>query len=60
LHVGDDAVLDVVGAQGVGMQTVWINRDEAPWGQHPPPDATVSSMSVLCDLLSDPGRGPAL
>lgn len=60
LHVGDDAELDVVGAQGVGMQTVWINRGDAPWAQHPPPHATASSMTALCDLLREPGREPAL
>ena len=31
LHVGDDATLDVTGAQDAGMQAVWINREEALW-----------------------------
>ncbi len=59
LHVGDDAVLDVVGAQGVGMQTVWINRDQAAWAEHRPPDATASSMAALCELLSAGSSAPS-
>jgi len=38
LHIGDDAALDVLGALGVGMQTVWVNREEHVWrtyDQHP-------------------------
>ncbi|BAL26995.1 HAD family hydrolase [Azoarcus sp. KH32C] len=31
LHVGDDAVLDVLGARDAGMQAVWINREQKPW-----------------------------
>jgi HAD superfamily hydrolase (TIGR01549 family) len=38
LYVGDRADLDVVGAQGVGMDAAWINRDAAalPEGIDPP------------------------
>jgi putative hydrolase of the HAD superfamily len=52
LHVGDDALLDVVGAHGVGMQTAWVNRTEQPWALSPHPHATVASMAELCDVLS--------
>ncbi len=51
LHVGDDAALDVLGALGVGMQTVWVNRTEQLWSQAQHPHATVASMAELCDLL---------
>jgi HAD superfamily hydrolase (TIGR01549 family) len=51
LHVGDDAALDVLGALGVGMQTVWVNRTETLWSQTQHPHATVASMTELCDLL---------
>ena len=30
LYVGDRADIDVAGAQGVGMDAVWINRDASP------------------------------
>ncbi len=31
LHVGDDTVLDVLGARRAGMQAAWANRVEAIW-----------------------------
>ncbi len=52
LHIGDDAALDVLGALGVGMQTVWVNREEHVWSypdHHP--HATVASFRELMDLL---------
>lgn len=52
LHVGDDAALDVLGALGVGMQAVWVNRSEHLWSYAQHPHATVASMSELRDLLS--------
>jgi putative hydrolase of the HAD superfamily len=51
LHVGDDALLDVLGAQAVGMQTAWVNRNDQAWNLEPHPHATVASMAELCDLL---------
>lgn len=53
LHVGDDAHLDVIGALGVGMQTVWVNREDHLWSEPQHPHATVTSMAELCDLLVD-------
>ena len=52
LHVGDDAALDVLGALGVGMQAVWVNRSEQLWSYPQHPHATVASLSELRDLLS--------
>ena len=52
LHVGDDAALDVLGALGLGMQAVWVNRSEHLWSYETThPHATVASMSELRDLL---------
>jgi putative hydrolase of the HAD superfamily len=52
LHVGDDATLDVAGAMGAGMQTVWLNREEQPWPlASDPPHGTVTSLQQLCDWL---------
>lgn len=31
LHVGDDVHLDVCAALDVGMQTVWVNREDSVW-----------------------------
>ncbi len=58
LHVGDDTVLDVLGAQRAGMQAAWANRVEAIWphADDPPaggygPDFEFASFSELCDAL---------
>ncbi len=56
LHVGDDTVLDVLGAQGAGMQAAWANRVEAIWphgGQvGSQPELEFASLSELCDALA--------
>lgn len=51
LHIGDDAKLDVVGALNAGMQTVWLNRDGAPWIHADGPHMTVTSLTQLCDYI---------
>lgn len=51
LHVGDDPVLDVLGARDAGMQTVWVNRAGRPWQHAPAPDLQVHSLQELCELL---------
>jgi 2-haloalkanoic acid dehalogenase type II len=53
LHVGDDAALDVVGALGAGMQTVWVNREAHAWchADHQP-HHTVANLTELVSLLA--------
>lgn len=52
LHVGDDTVLDVLGARNAGMQTAWANRNEAMWPhEDQSPDFEFFSFSELCDAL---------
>lgn len=52
LHVGDDVLLDVLGAHNAGMQTAWINRTNALWPhQDEPPGVECASLSELCALL---------
>jgi putative hydrolase of the HAD superfamily len=50
LYVGDDPVNDVAGAQKVGMQAVWVNRDDEkiPDGIHP--DFEVHSLTELLEI----------
>lgn len=52
LHIGDDAELDVLGARGAGMQTVWVNRSGLPWTHTQRPHHTVQHLTELCDLLA--------
>ncbi|WP_083686189.1 HAD family hydrolase [Rhodoferax koreense] len=47
LHVGDDALLDVLGALGAGMQAVWVNRTDQLWQQEMQPHAEVASLAEL-------------
>ena len=51
LHIGDDADLDVLGALNVGMQTVWLNRDERAWTKTQSPHITVTSLTQLCEHM---------
>ncbi len=53
LHVGDDAVLDVLGGLNAGMQTVWVNRAGHEWAHPQQPHVTVSTLEALCRLLAD-------
>ena len=63
LHVGDDTVLDVLGARRAGMQAAWANRHQAAWPHDDEvPDDTrearparahleFAHFSQLCDAL---------
>jgi len=51
LHVGDDAVLDVVGALDAGMQAAWLVRDERPWEHGARPQLIVPNLHALCMAL---------
>lgn len=51
LHVGDDAALDVIGALGAGMQTVWVNRVQHAWSHTQQPHHTVENLAELVVLL---------
>ena len=53
LHIGDDAALDVLGALGAGMQTVWVNRESHPWAHDEKPHLSVATLAGLCALLQD-------
>ena len=52
LFVGDRADIDVIGARGVGMPTVWINREgEALPAGAPVPDHEIRDLGELPGLL---------
>lgn len=52
LHVGDDATLDALGALNAGMQAAWLNRGDHPWPHEARPQATVATLTELCELLA--------
>ena len=51
LHVGDDPLLDVLGAHAAGMKTVWLNRTGERWSHGPAPDYEFSDMTLLADWI---------
>lgn len=51
LHVGDDALLDVLGARDAGMQAAWLNRGQAPWPHLERPHLELADLSELVDAL---------
>ena len=51
LHVGDDATMDVLGALGVGMQAVWVNRVGHTWNHPEQAHLTVTTLTELAELL---------
>ncbi|MES2400879.1 MAG: HAD family hydrolase [Pseudomonadota bacterium] len=52
LHIGDDTMLDVMGALNVGMQAVWVNRGDHAWKHEEQPHLSVTSLTELCDLMA--------
>lgn len=52
LHVGDDAVMDVLGARDAGMQAVWINREQATWPHAERPHLEVADLGGLVEVLA--------
>jgi putative hydrolase of the HAD superfamily len=52
LHIGDDPILDVVGARRAGMRSCWINRRHERWPAGlPRPDLEFATLSGLADWL---------
>ncbi len=51
-HVGDDPKHDILGAQQVGMHTVWMNARDKLWEESYTPDATINDIGELPEALS--------
>jgi HAD superfamily hydrolase (TIGR01509 family) len=48
LHIGDDPLLDVVGATQAGMQAAWLNRALRAWPQEfAPPLRTIRTLAEI-------------
>jgi len=54
LHVGDDPVMDVVGARDAGCMAVWLDRGACAWPPSlVPPALRIESLDALPALLAD-------
>ena len=52
IYVGDSLYDDVLGAKGVGMRAVWLNRHKSvPDAQLPKPDYVIQNLRELPELL---------
>ena len=51
LHVGDDALVDVVGAGEAGLRSAWLNRSGAAWDHARQPDLIARDLAELAALL---------
>ena len=52
--MGDNPFDDVLGAKGVGMNAVWINRDGKNIDEEQPqPDYQITSLAQLPEILNN-------
>ncbi|WP_034295351.1 HAD family hydrolase [Herbaspirillum sp. RV1423] len=52
VYVGDDLMLDVLGAQQAGLRAVWMNRFKRELPDHVRPDAVCADLSELANWLA--------
>jgi HAD superfamily hydrolase (TIGR01549 family) len=53
MHVGDDPLMDVVGARDAGLRTAWMNRSGEAWPTElgAPPELDLRDMTELAEWL---------
>lgn len=51
VHIGDHPGDDIAGAQQAGMRAIWYNPTGKPWEAEKLPDAEISSLTQLPDVL---------
>lgn len=52
IHIGDDPMNDVMGAQKAGMDTIWLNRNNEVWPTDlSEPTYALNNLSEVTDLL---------
>ncbi len=56
IHIGDHPQDDIFGAQQVGMRTIWFNPQQSVWTGEREPDAQVSQISQLPDVIKRLGE----
>jgi len=56
VHVGDDAVLDVLGARNAGLRAIQVTTRAAADTEGPRPDAVIPNLSGLAEAVAQLGR----
>jgi FMN hydrolase / 5-amino-6-(5-phospho-D-ribitylamino)uracil phosphatase len=52
IHIGDNPEADILGAQNLGMHTIWVNIEPQVWPSHlTPATAEVTHLSQLSDTI---------
>lgn len=51
VHIGDDPIMDVVGAKQAGMKAIWLNRRNAAWPLTESFDAEVGSLAEAIPII---------
>ncbi|WP_281400846.1 HAD family hydrolase [sulfur-oxidizing endosymbiont of Gigantopelta aegis] len=52
IHIGDDPLTDIQGAQQSGIRAIWLNRDHLPWPEKiNPPFIEIDQLNQLPDIL---------
>jgi len=52
IHIGDDLISDIMGAQRVGITSVWVNRENYPNQTPIIPDYEVNNLTQILEILS--------
>lgn len=47
IHVGDNPEHDIIGAQSVGMHTIWMNPGQLEWPEGEPPNQEIRNLRQL-------------
>lgn len=52
IHIGDHPEADILGAQNMGMHTIWVNLDGQKWPAHQAPaTAEINDLSYLAETI---------
>lgn len=52
IHIGDHPDADILGAQNMGMHTIWVNLDGQKWPVHQAPaTAEINDLSYLAETI---------
>lgn len=51
LMVGDNLMTDILGSSKVGMQSVWINRENKPANEEVKPSYTIENLRELLEII---------